>query len=327
MGAGWTNIPLAAGDSAWASITTWAELFGAWNERRKVLGQVEVTAPAKGDVIASHALIEQMQDWVEAYADQFVCTYVDGVRVENFHGEDVDSSAPYSSHVRRLWTWATLASAVLTNSNWRRKKVTGAEAGQMDKNYYASYIELMNDLRLVFDELVWTYPASWSMRSALSKWGTGSIIATAEAAYLADGGSTRLGNTGCWYIIQKDAAGDLSVSVQRRSTVWVVNFEAHLLPVGTALAVAANIDWYARGRPPSGSDEIVFDDNGEGYIENKWTVMDTKAAVVGATEQEFANGSLGLPTAPTPPVAEGSVTRGYYAAVPCPIIRWDFDYK
>jgi hypothetical protein len=316
--AGWTNIPLTAGDDTWAATATWTELFGAWNERRAVLGQAAVTAPVQGGVINSHTLIEQMQDWVEVYCDDFRRTYDEsGVRMT-----DLDAQPLLEW---RAWSWTALAANVLPSgtgrpsNGWRRKKSTGVEAGKMAPSYYASYAELMNDLRLVFNELKWTSLGSTITGQYGEKkegYYSDSSLATAKAnaetefaadtpiAYRSDMASYRVE-------IYSGYTASIERSTQKVKVFWTA-------------PIVADIEWYVYAEALEGYGAVSeFDANGENYVEDELTLQsetDSTTVGTGDTTRVFGDTDLSLPTEPT--AAPDSI-RGYNGSSHLPLARWD----
>lgn len=145
--AGWTYIPLADLDR-WQRTTVWVELYTAWNERRVAIGQSAVTVPAAGFKIQDKDAIQDIQEWIETYASSFVAT-IDGSLnpVTDYDGADAIE----------MWDWTKLKTRVLSgNSSWSRKSGSTLSYGQLAKGYNASFITQINELRLIFNQLVWT---------------------------------------------------------------------------------------------------------------------------------------------------------------------------
>lgn len=167
--AGWITFPLAENGN-WTSVSgPWAELYAAWNERRATLGQSAATAPVENDIIADKDWIEDIQSWIESNCSQFY----------------IPSTVSYAGQSKAYsptpWSISTLKSAVLPHGDWWRKNESGGSTGKQAENYYASFIDLMNDLRLVLDQLTHR-PASVSYSANAGLGGGSDYLSTWSAA-------------------------------------------------------------------------------------------------------------------------------------------------
>lgn len=336
--AGWSSIPQSAGDT-WASASgAWAELFAAWNERRAVLKQSAVTAPAAGDVIADKDLIQDIQSWIESNADEFVATIDSGGSTRTDFNDETEIE---------MWSWTKLQARISgLSSGWTRKNGSGTSNAQHAAGYYASFIDLMNDLRLVLNELRWTrYQLSWERGSGalqrgsdtdgsspFDSWAT--LRGNAETAYAADTPSSS--SDGPPYSEARLTRDDTGVgrkanmvTVRARVTPdfnidMTTSMDLYLYPVATSglLTQPADINTFDPLEQPRTS--------GYAIVEDCWNLVDTQTA---SALNEITSALIGEHTQPTwpadPTVDQQENSSGWESDSPMGsdvtyvVLRWD----
>lgn len=288
---GWSLIPQSAGDANWASASgPWAELYAAYNERRAVLGSGAATAPSAGVVIADKDWIEDIQSWIESNCEKFVATIDSGGSpITDYDGE---------SHIE-LWTWEKIKARVLGGRGWYRKNETGTNENRQDAGWWASYIGLMNDLRLVLNELVWT------TRYLINSYNHG-IISNVDLSagvwkscdpidrYYGGGGydplweDSKADAEAAWSPAATDATGPCSYSYGVRAftsskSANLNRSRQNIQLTGVPNTFNCRMDSYIRASVRYNDESVAWDDNGDAVIQDTWVKFDADVNSGGST--------------------------------------------
>lgn len=335
--AGWTNIPVAAGDDM-SLRTTYLELMGAWNECRQMLGQATVSDPAAGDPCFDSAAtysIKKMQEWIESNCTSFVVSHDAGspptLRADGYYSNKASID---------FYTTGTLRSTAGINAGGFKKTATptyGVAAAGDDV-----LVDHFNELRLAFNVLAWTLTtATYSDHSENNqRLVTSGSYVTWNAAYTAaqtafDGGSglgaVSPGSLAICYGVYDSAFATYTCTLERYYGYGEFS--------GIPTFISHEMDVYLWSAVPAFEEPAnTYFAHGDGVIQDKFALTETFASAATATRTTAKIGQITTSPsqgpAPTNPSPSSSSPYGWSnrvalgaATVPQGVIRWDKTYS